>query len=121
MPVFNHFPVPKSASGGIENVTQQSIGTGASGAEIAIGPRQYFMITAFATTTPTGASNICLKFGAAGLSAAAATDMGLPVSGPGFSVAPVIFGMGDEFSSIRVFNNTSATVLINILLLNIAG
>jgi hypothetical protein len=121
MPVFNHFPVPKSGSGGIENVTTQSITTGASGAEIALGPRQYFMITAFAAATPTAASNINLKFGAAGLSAATASDMGLPVSGPGFSVAPAIFGMGEEFTSIRIFNNTSATVVIYVMLLNIAG
>lgn len=113
--------IPKSGSGGIENVTSQTITTGASGAEIPLGSRQAFMLTAFATTAPTGASNINLKFGASGLSAAAATDMGLPISGPTFSVAPVVFETGDEFQSIRIFNNTSATVVIYVMLLNRAG
>lgn len=116
-----NFIVPKSGTGGIESVVTQSITTGASGAEIALGSRQLFMLTAFATTTPTGASNINLKFGASGLSAAASTDMGLPTSGPGYSVAPAYFETGDEFQSIRIFNNTSATVVIYVMLVNRAG
>lgn len=121
MVISGNFICPKSGSGGIENVTVQSPTTGTSGAEITIGVRQYFMITAFALTTPTGASSIHLKFGPAGLSAAAATDMALPVSGPGFSVAPMLFYTGDEFASIRIFNNTSATVNIYVMPVNIAG
>lgn len=111
-------PIPKSATGGIENVTTQSLATATSGAEIALGPRQVFMLTAFAATTPTGASNINIKFGGTGLSAAAATDMALPISGPGFSVAPILFETGEEFSSIRIFNNTSATVNVFVMLVN---
>lgn len=116
-----NWPVPKSASGGIGSVVTQSITTGASGAEIALGPRQLFMLTAFAGTTPTGASSIHLKFGGSGLSAAANTDMALPISGPGFSVQPVYFDTGEEFQSIRIFNNTSATVAVYVMLINRAG
>ena len=114
-------PVPKSGSGGIENVTTQTISTGTSGAEIALGPRQIFMLTAFAASAPAGLENICLKFGPAGLGAAAATDMGLPCSSPSAGSAPIVFGTGDEFTSIRVYNNTSASVTIWVMLLNPAG
>lgn len=121
MIISGNYAVPKSASGGIENVTKASPTTGASTAEIAIGPRQLFMLSAFAATTPTGLSNINLKFGPAGLSAAANTDIGLPISGPGFSVSPTFWETGDEFTSIRVFNNTSATVDVYVTLINRAG
>lgn len=94
-------PVPTSASGGVENVTKQAIGAGASGAEIVLGNRQIFSIVAIAAATAAAPLNINVKFGVAGLSAAANTDMGLPF-GTVFQ-----FDTGEEFSSIRVFCNST--------------
>lgn len=121
MAVFQHIPVPSSATGSIESVTSQTITTGASGAEIALGSRQLFMLTAFAQAAGTTTNNINVKFGPSGLGAATVADMGLPISGPTFSVAPVIFDTGDEFQSIRIFNNSTASVVIYVMKLNRAG
>src|SRR6266481_5659862 len=116
-----YIPTPKSATGGIENVTSQTITTGTSGAEIALGPRQQFIITAFAQAASTTTNNINLRFGPAGLGAATVADFGLPISGPTFSYAPYMFDTGEEFSSIRIFNNSTATVVVYVMLINRAG
>lgn len=121
MIISGNFIVPKSGSGGIENVTTQTITTGASGAEIALGPRQLFVVTAFAQAAGTTTNNINIKFGPAGLGAAAVTDMGFPISGPTFSVAPILLGTGEEFNSIRIFNNSTASVVVYVMLVNAAG
>jgi hypothetical protein len=113
--------VPMSATGGAENCVSQTITTGSSGAEIVIGNRTQFMITAFAQATGTTTNNINIKFGAAGLGAATVADFGLPISGPTFSVSPAVFETGDEFSSIRIFNNSTASVVVYVMKLNRAG
>jgi hypothetical protein len=112
---------PKSATGGIEHVVSQTITAGASGAEIALGARQHFIVAAFAQATGTTTNNINIKFGPAGLGAATASDLGLPISGPTFSVAPMIFDTGEEFNSIRIFNNSTASVVVYVTLINRAG
>lgn len=121
MIISGNFIVPKSASGGVENVQTQSLATATSGAEIVIGPRQLFAVTAFALTAPTGESAIHIKFGPAGLSAATASDMAFPTCGPTYSVLPIYLATGDEFNSIRIFNNTSATVNVYVMLVNANG
>lgn len=96
---------PSSASGGVESVTKQTIAPAASGAEIALGTNQIFAISAIPVGTPgaTTGANINLEFGPAGLGAASAADMGLPVN------QVFTFDMSDEFRSIRVFNNCTTT------------
>jgi hypothetical protein len=96
----------------VESVTKQTIAPNASGAEILLGTNQIFAITGIAVGTPgtTTGANINLEFGPAGLGAATAADMGLPVN------QVFTFDMSDEFKSIRVFNNcTTSNVDVYVL------
>lgn len=118
MAIQTFFPIPKSATGGLQNTTKvTALGAGTSSAEIVLGNYQLFMIAAYSPAAPTGTTNINIRFGPAGLGAATASDFGLPVSGLTTSGLPMIFDTGREFSSIRVFNNTSGTVDIYVMLI----
>jgi hypothetical protein len=93
---------PASASGGIED-SQKAAGVVnlASSAEISVGVRQIVNIFAVPTPgqAPNGYSNV--RFGPAGLGPAAATDFPLPDN------TLVTVDLGEEFASIRFFNNSS--------------
>lgn len=72
---------------------------GASSAEIVLGTNRIFKISA------TGASNVlAIKFGNAGMGAAAATDYVLPPNTESF------FDTGDAYSSIRIFGTGTYSI-----------
>jgi hypothetical protein len=118
MAVFQHVYVPTSASGGVQNTTTATLTTGTSSAEIVLGQRQLFMVTAFAQATGTTTNNLNLRFGTSGMSAATVADMGLPINGPTFSVLPMVFDTGEEFDRIRIFNNSTASIVYYVMKLN---
>jgi hypothetical protein len=99
---------PYSASGGVsdcQKVTALAINTSSS--EIVIGPRTIFSIYASRAAGSAAASDsgtVNFRLGPAGLGAATAADPGLPLNS-----GPFIIDTGEEFSSIRVFNNTGVT------------
>lgn len=108
MAVFASILKPTDAAGGIEAVTKAAgIAAGASSNEIVLGTNQLFAVVGMPLGTPgsTTAANINLKLGPAGLSAAAATDFGIPVN------TVLTFDTGDTFNSIRVFNNCTTTAV----------
>lgn len=111
MATFHAVWKPSDASGGIQHTVKvASLAAGASSAEIVLGNNQIFSIVAFAQAVGTTTNNINLKFGVSGMSAAAATDMGLPCGTPTSDAGLQYFDTGDTFSSVRVFNNTAQIV-----------
>lgn len=97
---------PASASGGVESVTKvAALAPAASSAEIVLGQNQLFAISAIPVGTPgaTTGAYINLEFGPAGLGAATASDFGIPVN------QVLTFDTGEQFKSIRVFNNCTTT------------
>lgn len=93
---------PQSAAGGIENVTKvTALAAGASSSEISLGTNQLFAITGIASSTAAAPLNMNVEFGPAGLGAATAADMGLPLN------QVFTFDTGEQFKSIRVYNNAT--------------
>lgn len=92
MAIQTHILVPGAASPSKTNVTGP-----ASSAEIVLGNRCIFLIVCDAALN--------LKFGVAGMSAAAATDMLIPAN------FPMTFDTSDLWSSVRVFGTGNAYIL----------
>lgn len=85
--------------------TKQSITTAASGAEIVLGTNAIFTLV--------GDSGAChLAFGNASMGVAAITDMFVPAD------TLITLDLGDEFSSIRLFNPEAGTIDFYVLRMN---
>lgn len=91
MAIQTHILVPGSASPSKTNVSA------ASSAEVVLGNRCIFLIVCDAALN--------LKFGNAGMSAAAATDMLIPAN------FPMTFDTSDLWSSVRIFGTGNAYIL----------
>lgn len=91
MAIQTHILVPGSASPTKTNVA------GASSAEVVLGNRCIFLIVCDAALN--------LKFGVAGMGAAAATDMLIPAN------FPMTFDTSDLWSSVRIFGTGNAYIL----------
>lgn len=93
---------PYSGTGGFQETTKfAGQAAGASSAEVALGSNVSFVVW--------GTQQINVKFGPTGLAAAAATDFGIPAN------TLVTFDTGEEFRSIRIFNNGSTTADIYVM------
>lgn len=99
---FSAVLTPWSATGGIQDTTKSAALTAAtSTAEIVLGNNVTFVVW--------GTQQINVRFGPAGLGAATATDFGIPAN------TLVILDTGEEFKSIRVFNNGSGAADIYVM------
>lgn len=93
---------PWSATGGIQDTTKvAALGAGASSSEIVLGNNVTFVVW--------GTQQINVRYGPAGLGAAAATDFGIPAN------TMVITDTGEEFKSIRVFNNGASAADVYVM------
>lgn len=111
MATFHAVWKPTDASGGIQHTVKVAgLTTVTSSAEIVLGNNQIFMIVAFANAVQTTTNNINLRFGQPGMSAATATDMGLPCGTPTSDASPLFFDTGDSYTSIRIWNNTAGPI-----------
>lgn len=99
---FSAVLTPWSASGGVQDTTKSAaLASGSSTAEIVLGTNVTFTVW--------GTQQINVRFGPAGLSAATATDFGIPAN------TLVILDTGEEFKSIRVFNNGASAADIYVM------
>lgn len=91
MPTFFSYSVPSGEA------ATTTIGTGASTAEIVLGVNALFAVSTVGTTAS------FIKFGNAGMAAAAATDFQLPPN------SLTYFDTGAAFDRIRIFDAATAT------------
>jgi hypothetical protein len=97
MAVFSAILIP----GGAGATKVAALASGTSSAETLVGQNQIFAINA--------TKDITVKFGVAGMSAAAATDFRVPAN------STMTFDMGHPFTHVRVFNLDAAAVDVYIL------